>query len=320
MEFALDLKSEIVTVSRGQEIVSTTPEGNRGLAWTSKYGFLGVNVLGRKDYIVDGMNEAGLAVEALWFPESKYPEAKDANFVVVTDFGRWLLGNFALVDEVKQALSKTQVVGAYVPELRQVPGMHVAVHDAQGNNLVIEFIGGDLKIYDNPIGVMTNRPTFDWHLTNLRNYVHLNSTDLSHQAIAGVKIDPTGSGSGWLGLPGDWTPPSRFVRVVKFVHSVPPVKNESEAVNLAEHILNTVDIPWGTIKTNEFPLINAYDYTQWVLIKDLKNKVLYFRSYRDLTLKKVDLKKLDLKRGAATKTTPIESKSGTIVDVTEKLL
>jgi choloylglycine hydrolase len=93
MEFALDLKSEIVTVSRGQEIVSTTPEGNRGLAWTSKYGFLGVNVLGRKDYIVDGMNEAGLAVEALWFPESKYPEAKDANFVVVTDFGRWLLGN-----------------------------------------------------------------------------------------------------------------------------------------------------------------------------------------------------------------------------------
>jgi choloylglycine hydrolase len=259
-------------------------------------------------------------VEALWFPESQYQKTQDGNFVAIIDLVRWLLGNFASIDEVKQAMSRIKVVGVYVPELRQVPGMHVAVHDAGGQNIVIEFIGGEQKIYENPIGVMTNRPTFDWHLTNLRNYISLDREDHPPQSIAGVKIESNGSGNGWIGLPGDWTPPSRFVRVAKFVHATPTVENAAKAVNLAVHILNTVDIPWGTIKPEQLASITAYDYTQWVIVKDLKNKVLYFRSYEDLILKKIDLKKLRLKPGTAPKSIPIENKYDTILNVTDKLL
>jgi len=319
MEFAMGADSEVVVCPRTGKVVSTTPDGKTGISWTPKYGYLGINAFGEKQALLDGLNEAGLSIEFLWFTESKYQEAKDGNWLAVTDLGHWLLGNFTTVDEVKKALSHVKVVGAFVPQLNMVPGFHVAVHDAKGNNIVVEFINGETKIYDNPIGVMTNKPTFDWQLTNLRNYVNLDPYDKEGKTIAGVNVNPTGSGTGWLGMPGDWSPPSRFVRTVMIVNSADPVNNAAEAVNLAEHILNAVDIPMGVIKTRHLEDKNMIDYTEWIVIKDLTNKVLYFRSYQDLTLKRVDMKKLNFNLGAEMKTIRIESGIRTILDMTEKL-
>jgi len=123
--------------------------------------------------------------------------------------------------------------------------MHIAVHDAAGKNLVIEFIDGEVKVYDNPLGVMTNRPDFEWQINNLRNYINLDAHDRKDKMLNGLKIEPTGVGSGLLGLPGDWTPPSRFVRLAYSLDAALPVKDAAESVNLAEHLLNIVDIPKG---------------------------------------------------------------------------
>lgn len=320
MEFAMGMDSEVVVFPRGQKTTSLTPDGKKGISWTSKYGFLGIDVFKEKMAVVDGINEAGLSADFLWFTESQYQEAKDTNWLAVTDLAHWLLGNFASVDEVKKELPKLKVVGVYVPQLRQVPGFHAAVHDAKGNNIVIEFIKGKIKIYDNPIGVMTNKPTFDWMLTNLRNYVNLDPYDRPSVNIAGTKINATGSGTGWLGMPGDWSPPSRFVRTVHIVHSADPARDAAGAVNLAEHVLNAVDIPVGVIKTKGPLNKDLVDYTQWIVIKDLTNKLLYFRSYHDLTLKKVDMKKLNFNPGAKMKTIRIEDGSRNIMDLTGKLM
>ena len=316
MEFALEIGSEIVTFPRGEEIVSETPDGKKGLSWRSKYGFLGINALGLKRAVLDGLNEAGLAIECLWFPGSIYDKAKGNEFIVITDLGLWLLGNFSTVDEVRNAIANQTLVGVYIPQLRQVPGFHVAVHDARGKNLVIEFIDGEKKIYDNPIGVMTNRPTFDWHLANLRNYLNLTPVDKESETIAGVGVEASGSGNGWLGLPGDWMPPSRFVRTVKLLHAAKPTKNSAEAVNLAEHILNAVDIPYGVIEAQP----TGHDYTQWCVIKDLTNRVVYYRSYRDLVLKRIDMKQLNFNPGAPLKTIRIEDGSRSVINVTDKLM
>jgi len=315
MEFMLETGSDIITVPRGEETVSMTPDGKKGASWRAKYGFIGINALGLKRAVLDGLNEAGLAVEFLWFPGSAYNPQQGGDFIVITDLGLWLLGNFATVDEVKKAIADQPLVGVYVPQIRQIPGFHVAVHDAGGRNLVIEFINGEKRIYDNPIGVMTNRPTFDWHLANLRNYLNLTPIDKDSQTIAGVDVEASGSGNGWLGLPGDWMPPSRFVRTVKLLHAAKPVKDSAEAVNLAEHILNAVDIPVGVIKAQP----TGYDYTQWCVIKDLTNRIVYYRSYRDLVLKRIDMKALNFNPGAAMKTLPIEDGSRNIIDVTGKL-
>ncbi|MDO9559871.1 MAG: linear amide C-N hydrolase, partial [Syntrophales bacterium] len=245
MEFAMGMDSEVVVFPKVEKMVSMQPDGKTGIHWTPKYGYLGINALGEKQALLDGLNEKGLSIEFLWFTESKYQEAKNADWLTIADLGHWVLGNFSTVDEVKKALSRVKVVGVYVPQLGAVPGLHAAVHDAGGKSIVVEFINGETKIYDNPIGVMTNKPTFDWQLTNLRNYVNLDPYDKEGKTIAGVKVNPAGSGTGWLGMPGDWSPPSRFVRTVMIVNSADPVNNAAEAVNLAEHILNAVDIPMG---------------------------------------------------------------------------
>ena len=319
MEFALGIDSDIVVIPRSEKaVVSMMPDGKKGINWIPQYGYLGIDAFGEKEAVLDGMNETGLAVEFLWYTESQYQEAV-GNWLPVTYLAHWLLGNFSTVDEIKRELPKIKVVGAYVPQLKRVPGFHAAVHDANGKNIVIEFIDGKTNIYDNPIGVMTNKPTFDWQLTNLRNYVNLDPYDRESFEIAGVKFDATGSGTGWLGMPGDWSPPSRFVRTVHIVHSADPVKDAAGAVNLAEHVLNTVDIPLGVVKTKGPINKDMVDYTQWIVIKDLTNKVYYFRSYQDLTLKKVDMKKLNFNPGAEMKTIHIEDGSRNILDLTEKL-
>jgi len=318
MEFAIDLKSEVVAFPRGINYTSVNEKGVKGITWTSKYGFLAVDAFGEQEAIMDGMNEAGLSIEFLWFPGSQYQKAVPGKFIAVSDMAKWVLGSFATVDEVKQAVKKVKVISVYIEELNQAPGMHCAVHDAQGNNIVIEFIGGETRVQDNPLGVMTNRPSIDWHLTNLRNYFSLAPEDITSRKLGGIEMESTGAGNGWLGLPGDWTPPSRFVKVAYLIHTAEPPKNAPAALNFAQHVMNTVDIPYGLVKEH-LAGRTIYGYTQWVVFKDLGNRVLYYYSYQDTALKKIEMRKLDLRAGTGMRSIPIESQSA-ILDVTGQLL
>ena len=318
MEFAIDLKSEVVAFPRGLKYTSLNEKGVKGISWTSKYGFLAVDAFGEQEAIMDGMNEAGLSIEFLWFPGSQYQEAAPGKFIAVSDMAKWVLGSFATVDEVERAVKKVKVISVYIEELNQAPGLHCAVHDAKGNNIVIEFIEGETRIHDNPLGVMTNRPSIDWHLNNLRNYFSLAPEDLSTRKLGGIEMESTGAGNGWLGLPGDWTPPSRFVKVAYLIHTADPPRNTEAALNFAQHVMNTVDIPYGLVREH-LAGKTIYGYTQWVVFKDLTHRVLYYYSYQDTALKKIEMKKLNLRAGTKIRSIPIESQS-TIVDMTAGLL
>ncbi len=296
-EFGVPADSGIVFEPAGKEFSGLTPDGGKGLSWKSKYGFLAINGLGLKENFIDGMNEAGLSAGLLLFVESEFETVNKKNSnqaVSILNLCSWVLGNFSSVEEVKKALSGISVFGEVVPQLGGPLPLHMAVHDAAGNNLVIEFINGEKKIYDNPIGVMTNMPEFSWQMTNLRNYLNLNSLNAKPKTFSGVRIDKTGQGNGWLGLPGDWTPSSRFVRIVQIVNAAFPAQNAREALILSGHIMNTVDIPHGVIKEEQndekSPVIS--EYTQWTVYKDLTNKILYFRTYENPNLRFIDLKKL----------------------------
>ncbi|MCX5748849.1 MAG: choloylglycine hydrolase family protein [Candidatus Saganbacteria bacterium] len=318
MEFPIDLKSEILIIPRGIQHTCADKKGIRGSNWTSKYGFLGINAFGLKDCFVEGFNEKGLAVGGLMFGDAKYQKAAPGKFVPVDSLAAWILGNFATVDDVKAALPTVTVCDTDVKKLKSL-GMHIAVHDATGKNLVIEFIGGQIKVYDNPLGVMTNSPDFPWQMTNLRNYINLDSLNRAPKTLNSVRIEPTGVGSGLLGLPGDWTPPSRFVRMAICKDTALKPGNAKEAVNLAEHLLNMVDIPKGAIKEKPESFITMYGYAQWVLIKDLTNKVLYYKTYDNSAWKSVDLKKFDLKPGAAIRSIAIDSNILSVTDVSGQL-
>ena len=174
-----------------------------------------------------------------------------------------------------------------------VPPVHAIVHDQTGHSLVIEYVNGDLKLFDNPIGVFTNAPTFDWHITNLRNYVNLSALNVPKIEFKNVEFAPLSQGSGMLGLPGDFTSPSRFIRATAFSQSIANIKNENEALDAAFHLLNLFDIPVGVVRAKENGHIR-YEYTQWTSASDLKNKKYYFHTYNNRNLQMIDLMQMDL--------------------------
>ncbi|WP_194847887.1 linear amide C-N hydrolase [Candidatus Neptunochlamydia vexilliferae] len=281
MEFSVPLKSELVIHPKGEEM------GKNGFSWTNKYTYIGVTAFVR-EIITDGMNEAGLSYGALWFPSAKYPQVDhDKKALPVEALGDWLLGNFATVKEVKEVIEAVNLIGVKIPQIDSVPPLHLSIHDRSGASLVVEFIDGKIEVSDNTVGVLTNAPYFKWHVINLANYIDLTPLNKGAINLEGTVIGPLGQGSGLLGIPGDWTPPSRFVRMSTFKNIVHKARNPKENVNLAFHLLNTVDIPYGAIRS----LDGHYNYTQWTVVKDLENNILYYRDYDSLCIKKLAMPK-----------------------------
>jgi len=169
------------------------------------------------------------------------------------------------------------------------------VMDATGKCIVIEYTGGEARIFDNPLGVITNCPTFDWHMTNLRNYVKLSPVLAPPLVLEGVTLEGFGQGSGMLGMPGDFTPPSRFVRAVAYSQSMEPTSDGEQAVLAAFHVLNNFDIPRGVVRDRQKDAHGntVCEETQWTCACDLKAKRFYFRTYENSRIRMVDLTAMD---------------------------
>ncbi len=294
---ASDLKSEMMLAPRSMAFSSDLGDGKTGAKWKSQYGFVGVNADGLP-YATDGMNEAGLTVGALFFPGfAGYQEVKaDELSTTVTnvDLVNYILGNFRNVDAVREAMPKIRIVrnAAIEREFGTPLPLHHIVSDATGASIVIEYVDGKLSIADNKVGAMTNSPNYDWHLLNLWNYANLTSQASRPREIDGVSLAPFGAGSGMLGLPGDSTPPSRFVRAVAFVNTMVPAKDAAEAVSAASTMLNNFDIPKGLVREGSAQDFHL-GYTQWSVIADMTHRVYYYWTMYDRRMRAVDLSKLD---------------------------
>lgn len=293
LEFGLDLHSQVLVVPAGTALTGSLPDGGKGISYKTKYGFVGANAEG-VTMIADGMNDQGLYVGLFYFPGyASYTEATEDNAaraMAPHEYANWLLGNFATVEEVKANFDKVVLVPVAFEAIEQVMPVHFVVHDRSGKSVVIEPLNQSLKIYDNPLGVITNSPTFDWHMTNLRNYVNLTATNVPPLDLGGVKLAQLGQGSGLRGLPGDFTPPSRFVRAVAFSQSAIRSDTAAQAVLQAFHILNNFDIPIGAIREVDDGQMHA-EATTWTSASDLKNLRWYFKTYDDQSIRSVDVKK-----------------------------
>lgn len=289
LEFGQNLESHILTVPRNYSYKAPTPNSKfAGLQWSTKYAAIGANAF-KEPYFIDGVNEAGLAGGLFYFPGfASYQEVKTENYARSLPFWSlltWILTNCATVQEVKNALPTIYISKTDFPAMHQDPPAHIIIHDLSGKSLVIEYINGVLQMHDNPLGVITNSPNFDWHITNLRNYINLSPLNAPDKILNGVTFSQLGQGSGMLGLPGDFTPPSRFVRAVWFTQSAPKLHSELDAINHAFHILNNFDIPKGAIVDKH----GVSDYTTWTSAIDMKNKIFYYKTYENQHVQKATL-------------------------------
>ena len=154
---------------------------------------------------------------------------------------------------------------------------------------MVEPVDGTLKVHDAPLGVMANAPTYDWHMTNLANYINLSPKDVEQEKLGSTTLSAFGSGSGMLGLPGDFTPPSRFVRAAMFSQAATTNETAEDAVLAAFHILNQFDIPKGSVISAAVGEPTP-EITEWTSVADLKYLRWYFRTHTDQSIRMVDLK------------------------------
>ena len=324
MEFNFDFKSDLVVEPAGFIHHAVPKLGCPvSMTWNNSYRMAYLDVLG-VPFASDGLNEAGLSVGSLLFPGfAKFqdiPQNRCDNAVSSLQFPMWILGRFGTVRELREALKEDSfplVWEAELPVIKVAFELHFSVYDTTGDGIVIEYTEQGRKVYNNTLGVLTNSPPYDFHLTNIRNYIELSKFAHDPLKLGKMEFSPIGQGSGLLGVPGDFTPPSRFVRTAAIVHFADQVKTGKDAVMLGFHVLNTVDIPRG-VSASHLPVLHTetYDYTQWVVVKDLTTKSIYFRVYNDLTIRVVYLS--HVKKAEKVKMS-LWKPVGGFVDVTDKL-
>ena len=171
--------------------------------------------------------------------------------------------------------------------------VHWRVADRSGKQIVIEVVDGEFKVYDNPLGVITNSPDFPWQMTNLNNYINLFAGTTAAHPFGDIWLHSFGAGSAHLGLPGDATPASRFVRAAFYQTTAPTPANAQKGVLAAFYLLNNFDIPLGTEFADKKIPVDMPSATQWTSVTDIAGMKIYFRTMYNSNIRMIDLGKID---------------------------
>lgn len=290
-----NLDSRYIIVPRGYTQRSYTPDGKDGMAFTALYGYAGMSVE-QEEFVVEGLNETGLSAGLFYFPQygeyEKYDAGRKAESIADVQLVPLILGSCKSIDEVRELVRTVHVV-AVDPRASTV---HWRFADASGRQIVLEIIGGEPRFYENKLGVLTNAPGFDWQLTNLNNYVNLYPGTASAHQLGDIGLRSFGAGSGFLGIPGDVTPPSRFVRAAFYQTTAPKQDSALKTVLQSFLILNNFDIPIGIEFTAEETVPDIPSATQWTSATDLSNLKIYYRTMYNSAIRCIDLRSIDFDR------------------------
>jgi choloylglycine hydrolase len=296
---AFDLHSRVAIVPKGYAFVGTTPQGLNGKRWQGKYGFVALDMMGR-DVFADGMNQKGLIAGLFYHPGfavyPKYDPAKASDTITAADVVAYVLSQCASVDQAVAALKKVRVVAVMEPSIGKPVEAHWMFTEPSGKAMVVEFHQGRMKVFESPLAVITNAPTYDWHTTNLRNYVNLSPVSLPTRKLDDLNFAPLGQGSGMIGLPGDFTPPSRFIRAVAWTQTHRPLPNSPEAIYELFRILDNFNLPLGAAEgsgSGGDKLKGMRSSTIWTSGWDTANLVLYFHTQNNRRVRRVQMSKLD---------------------------
>lgn len=242
-----------------------------------RYGYTGMAVLGfGEPVVVDGVNEAGLMGALLHYPGyAVYRDESGAGKTPVHP-GRllgWLLGQCGSVDEAVRALgsialTKEGVAGKPLPA-------HYILSDSGGEAVVVEPDESGLSIHRQSLGVLTNSPDYGWHRTHLRSFTGVTNRPKKPQMVAGHEIREFSERlGGGFGLPGDYSSPSRFVRLAFMKEFAVRGQAELEGVSRMFHAFALVDIPEGLVQDEAEP--GAYEQTLCTSVMCAESGIYYF--------------------------------------------
>lgn len=328
LELPAELPYFVAFLPKGTQF--TSKAGNHAaLNYESLYNIFGIvvpNGNAQDLKVVEGLNEAGLNFSILAFSNTHGPDdgyGEDVPVLSAIDLGMWMLARFSTVAEVKAALDEQPILVDAMEALGGVvPPFHYTVHDRSGASLIIEFTGGAHHVFDNPLGVMTNSPSFDWHLTNLNNYTHLTNVDHSEANFLGQDFVQPDSGIAAVSMPASDTAVDRFVRAVFYANFSEKTDGPDATIRQLGHIMNKFDRPKGATVyssakasaltksanamtgTTDIPEYIT-EYTSWITLIDLERNTIFVRSYNSLNYVKFEMEKLGSANGP--KLIPLEA-------------
>ncbi len=291
MDFAIETEGNLIAKAHDtdvkDELLVATDAKVKPLTWKVKYASVLVGVCEMPCY-PDGLNAAGLSVSALWQfgAEPAQTVISGTSAIASPTLSEYLLENAATVAEAKELVKKLSIFGMTDPKRKLRVELHWIVTDKTGKSVVIELKGGKPRFFDDAseINVLTNQPDYEQQVTSFKRYTYLTPVNRKDDVLEGQFVN----GSGALGLPGDYTPGSRFVKTAFLAKYLTPVKSAQDGVNAVLHILHNVEVPRGAIAEGM--------YTQWTVVQDHDNLRYYFESYNHPKLKYVDLKILDFRK------------------------
>ena len=241
----------------------------------------------------DGMNEKGLAIAGLNFVGNAHYEKvkKGKDNVAQFEFIPYILRNFISVKEVRAALKSISIVDTPFNEKFPPSSLHYLLADSKECIVVEPTIDG-IKVYDNPLGVLTNNPPFDKQLFNMNNYMSLSVKDPVNEAFPSIELKPYSRGMGALSLPGDLSSMSRFVKVAFTRNHSMCAEDEESSVTQFFHILHSVEQQKGCCEVRP----NEYEITIYSSCMNANKGIYYYTTYNNNQINAISMKKVNLNK------------------------
>ncbi|WP_308796402.1 choloylglycine hydrolase [Agromyces silvae] len=280
------------------ETVTITPrnftfEFRQCPALTTHYAIIGIAAVA-DDYPLyfDAVNEKGLGMAGLNFPgTAEYkPAADQRTNVAPFEFIPWVLGQFETVEDVKTALETVNVLDVSFSQAFPVSPLHWIIADKE-RSITVESVREGLRVYDNPFGVLTNNPTFDIQTFTLNNYQHLSAYPPENHFAPDVSLDTYSRGMGAIGLPGDLSSASRFVKAVFTKMNSVAGESESESISQFFHILGSVAQQRGCVHVGDD---GKFEITIYSSCCNADRGILYYTTYENSQITAVDMHNEDL--------------------------
>ena len=257
----------------------------------SRYAIIGMaTVDNRYPLYYDATNEYGLSIAALNFPGNAVYNKPLPGMQNITPYELipWLLGKCKTLADAKSVLKTVNLIDLPYSEEYPLTPLHWLLADQTGS-VTLEPTKSGLEIIDNPVGVLTNNPPFAYHMINLQNYMHLSPNQPENKIYPDIPLSHYSNGMGALGLPGDLSSTSRFIRAVFTKSNCIPELTEDASINQFFHILDSVYQPYGCVKVG-----NAYERTQYSCCCNMDTGVYYYTTYENRQITAISLNKAEL--------------------------
>lgn len=275
-----------------KESVTVTPR-NFPFKFTNRkenknhYAIIGIaTVIDTYPLYYEATNEAGLSVAGLNFPDNAFYHPADESKVNIApfEFIPYILTECKTVEDAKKLLEKANIVNIdFRPDLKASP-LHWMISD-KNKGITVESTADGLQVYENPIGVLTNNPPFDLQIKNLEKYKNLSSKEPEHKP----DMSHYSKGLGAIGLPGDLSSVSRFVRAAFTKENSVCGDSENESISQFFHILGSVSHTRGAVD-----LGGKYEITVYTSCCNTDRGIFYYTTYENPQISAIDMNKLNL--------------------------